>query len=464
MRPLAYLSSGALGLAGVLASGACADLSNLAGGAPGDGGAGASDASLTVAISPASLDFGVAGCGTQVPPQTVNLENTGSSPILYEASLPEASGFALGGQQLTKTSGTVPPGGRTAFAITVASLHTLGALRTTLTIKIGDELREVPITVTGLGARLDVDHQVVDYGDVYFSASSVAQVGLSNPGTEDITIKSLGNLGTDFIVDKTTPLPLVVPKAGNATLKLDFLAGAAGAPLMRDITFETDDKPLCGDKPTLALRARRVNTDVTVNPGTIDFGKQPCGTQPVGQTVTVRNYGLAPATVVATTMMPSRYAIVGGSFSVQAAAGMTPGTATFTVQPSSVTAPVGIATESINVMVNGTARALTARIDPRGAILGLGPTFLSFAFVGQKRSVGVTNTGNENADTTYTSSSPAFTPGPGVTIFANGGNSNLEITYTPLDPDGIYMGTVTTTLGSKSTTCASIPQIDVETK
>lgn len=470
MRPLAYLAFGAFGALGGVVSGVlggCVDLSNLASGAAGDGGAGGAgggDASLAIALSPVSLDFGVAGCGTQVPPQTVNLENTGATPITYNASLPEASGFALGGQHITTTSGTVPPGGRTAFAINVASLRNLGALKTKLTLEIGGEIREVPITVTGLGAKLDVDHQLVDYGEVFYSANGVAQVTLTNPGTEDITIMSLGNLGGDFEVDKATPLPLVVPKGGNAPLKLDFVPGPAGAPLMRDITFATDDKPLCGDRPTLTLRAQHVSSTITVSPGTIDFGKQPCGLAPAGKIVTVTNYGPATAAVMAsTTMVPSRFTIVGGSVSVPAAGPSGAGTATFTVQPGTVNAPIGVATENIDLRVNGAVRTLTARIDARGAILALSPLFYQFSFVGQKRIVVVTNTGNENADTIYTSSSPSFTPGPGNTIFA-GGASNMEITYTPLDEFGVYVGRVTTTVALKEPLCAPVPPVDVETK
>jgi hypothetical protein len=465
MRPLAHLSAVLLCAAGVVASGACADLTNLAGGAGprDDGGPSGGDAALTLAITPASLDFGVAGCGTPVPPQTVNLENTGGAAIAYEASLPEASGFALGGQQITTTSGMVPPGGRTAIAINVAALRTLGLLATKLTLKIGDELREVPITVTGLGAKLDVDKQIVDYGDVYYTAGASADVAIQNPGTEDITITGLTNLGTDFLVDKTTALPRVVPKGGTAKLRLDFLAGTAGALLMNDITLDTDAKPLCGEKPTLSLRARRVSTLVTISPGTVDFGKQPCGALPAPQLVTIKNYGPSSAKVTTASQAGSRFVVPNGSQDVPAQDSSGPGTVTFTVKPALVTAPLGIVTENIQLGVDGMPRALVVRFEPRGAILDLTPTALNFSFMGQKRTVSVANTGNENAVTTYTSDSPAFTPGAGDTIFP-GTKLDMQVGYTPPDPSGIYAGKVMTSLPAGITACAPIPSITVETK
>ena len=212
MRSIAYVSAALVGAVGIVATGACTDLTNLSGGgAAAEAGPGPVDASLGFALAPASLDFGVAGCGTQVPPQTVTLENTSSAPITFEATLPEASGFTLGGQRVTTTSGTVPPGGRTAFSISVGTLRTLGAQATKLSIKVGEQLREVPIAVTGLGARLELDRQVVDFGDVYYSSAASAGVTISNSGTEEIRIASLSNLGTDFTIDPATALPVVVP-------------------------------------------------------------------------------------------------------------------------------------------------------------------------------------------------------------------------------------------------------------
>jgi hypothetical protein len=457
MRRLALATAVLLGTAGLLASGACADLTNLAGGGPGG------DASLAVALTPASLDFGVAGCGTSVPPQTVALENNGPTPIAFEASLPEASGFALGGQQLTTTSGTLPPGGRTAFTIAVAALRTLGQLKTKLSIKMGDELREVPITVTGLGAKLDADRQLVDFGDVYYTTTATADVTLSNPGTEDVTVTSVTNLGPDFAVAKSVPRPLLVPKGGSAKLALELGPGAASAALTRDLTFETDGKPLCGDKPTLTVRARRVSTEVTINPGTVDFGKLPCGSVPAAQTVTITNYGVKPAVVQTTAVPGSRFVIPTGMAIVPALDATGPGKATFTVKAVAVTAPLGIVTESIPFTIDGAPRTLAARFEPRGVILDFTPTYWNFSFAGQKRVVIVGNSGNENAVTTYTPDSPAFTPGPGDTIFANT-KSSLEITYTPPDPNPIYKGTVTTNLPPGVTACAPVAKIMVETK
>lgn len=466
MRPIAYGSAALVGAVGIVVTGACADLTNLAGGGGAtEAGTGPVDASLGFVLAPASLDFGVAGCGTQVPPQTVTLENTTSAPISFEASLPEASGFTLGGQRVTTTSGTVQPGGRTAFSISVGTLHTLGPLATRLSIKVGEQQREVPIAVTGLGARLELDRQVVDFGDVYYSSAASASVTISNSGTEEIRIASLSNLGTDFTVDPTTPLPIVVAKGGTAKLTVDFAAGLAGAPLARDITLETDAKPLCGDKPALSLRATRVSTDVTINPGTVDFGKQPCGATPAPRIVTVTNYGATSASVGTMGVAGSRYLLPASTLMVPAAVGAMPGTRTFTVSALPVALPLGVSTESLALTANGTPRTLTARIDPRGVVLKLSPVYWSFSFVGQKRIVVVTNSGNENAVTTYNSSTPAVTPGVGDTIFP-GASSNMELVYTPPVVDGIYMGKVTTNLPNAGTATACIPiaSVDVETK
>ena len=462
MRRLPHVSAALLGAAGVVVASACADLTNLAGGAaPGDGGG--TDAPLPVTLSPASLDFGIAGCGTQVPAQTVSLENTGPTPLAYEASLPEASGFALGGQNVTTASGTVPPGGRTAFAINVASLRTLGQLATKLTIKIGEELRVVPITVTGLGAKLDVDHAIVDYGDVYYTATAGAIVTLTNAGTEAVTIDSLANLGTDFTVSPKTPLPLVVPKGGAAELKVDFAAGPAGAPIAREVMLETGSTPLCGEKPKLSLRAARVNTDVTVSPGTVDFGKQPCRASPAPRVVTVTNYGTVAAVIGVQVVPGSRFVVPVTKVTVPPAVGLAPGTATFTVGAVTVAPPLLPATENLALTVNGTSRTLAARIDPRGIILAFSPTFYNFAYVGHTRIVVVKNNGNENAVTAYASDTPAVTPGAGDTIFP-GGSSNMQLVYTPPDANAYYMGKITTTLADGVVACTPNAQIDVESK
>src|SRR4051794_8490257 len=95
-------SVAAVCVAAAIGGGACVSTSGLAG-AGGDPPSDASDDASSAALSlkPAALDFGPAGCGTEPPPQSVTLENQGATTLSYEASLPEASGFSLGGQHLT---------------------------------------------------------------------------------------------------------------------------------------------------------------------------------------------------------------------------------------------------------------------------------------------------------------------------------------------------------------------------
>lgn len=460
-------SGAALLLAALLVDAACVGVSGLAGGetSPADGGSddGRALVTLGLSIKPAALDFGPAGCGTQVPAQSVTLENTTEAAIHYEASLPEASGFVLGGQHLTTVSGDIPAHGVAVLTIGVVSFHTLGPLATKLSIRVGEQITDVPIRVSGLGAKLEVEPKIVDFGDVYYQVSSVAEVTLRNTGTEALTVTGLANLRADFAVPNTT-FPLLIGPNEKKTISVSLVAGMAGSPLTSDAAIAIDPStPVCGDPLTLSVRARRVDADLTLNPGTLDFGPQGCLTKPPAKQVTLTNYAPVPINVAAATVTGSRYTIApSGPSTVPASNGAVPGKVVFTVTPAPLAAPLGGSDETFQIDCGAKGvKTSTLHVDVRGVILSISPLAAAFT-VDQTKYFSVKNLGNENALTVYKPPNSAWTITPGDTIFPNTA-SNLSVTYTKAGA-GTYDGVITTTLSSGGPLCAPAPTVTVEEK
>ena len=461
------LASGAAVVAFLMAGAACVDVSGFAGGVPPlDAGLDADAGAVvtgSLAIRPAALDFGPAGCGTPVPAQSVTIENTSETLVHFEASLPEASGFVLGGQRLTTVSGDIPSHGLTVLTIGVASLRTLGPLATKLSIISGEQVAEVPIRVTGLGAKLEVEPKIVDFGDVYYQVPSTTEVVLRNTGTEPVTVESLADLGADFTVAPGT-LPLVVGPNITTKVSLTLAAGSAGASITNDVTLVTGATPVCGDPTMMSIRARRVNADLTLNPGTVDFGPQGCLTTPAAKMVTLTNY--APVVIdVAAASLPlgSRYDISPSTATqIPAANGPIPGKVVFTLTPKPVALPLGSADETLLLDCGPKGmKSATVHVDVRGVLLSFLPTRLLFS-LDQTKYFAVKNVGNVNAVTTYLPPNAAWTVTPGDTIFPNA-TSNMVVTLN-MSGSGTYDGVITTALASGGPLCAPAATVRVEEK
>ncbi|MDF2693551.1 MAG: hypothetical protein K0S65_1934 [Labilithrix sp.] len=414
-------------LAGIDDSGSTGDTN---GGEDGDGGAIELANGLSVSPQNIALTTSCAGAGET---KHIALENKSATEATYELQVPEGSAFALrddkGGTTLS-LKGTLPARQVVLVYLQVTSTKA-GTFDGQVIVRVGEQVSQLPVSVTVNGGALALSPSLVDFGEVRKDKVSAEQtVEITNTGTEAVNVTGFraaggGDAGPgaeDFEV-KLESGSVNIAAGQKTTAKLTLRAGPQGDPLATTLEPMTQT-PTCGALPALTLKGQRVNQDVTVNPAALDFDEVDCNSASGGsRTITVTNFGGGDVSFNTSTTPSSWFTVSPSSGTVPKAKGPDPGTAPITVTLKPLTGPIGDHEDPITIDIGGPQPKITnvvAKLKSVGAVLSIQPTTLDGFTPDQTRSFSVRNDGNKFITARHTSSNTgafAITGGSTTLLF-----------------------------------------------
>ncbi len=246
-----------------------------------------------VLVAPAASAIGSVRVASSID-GAVTLQNTGDAPLAIagvEITGTNASEFTL--VSPTAFPVQVPAGAGGSLPLQVR-FHPNGPGLRTATMKITSDdpalpTREVQLAETGLQGVLSPQSGTVDFGDVLVTSSQVATLGLTNTGTDTLTISSAKVTGGEFSIEGADPAGIRIAPEMTAQLHVKFLPTTTG---IRSglLTIATDASIV---PVTTVLTGRGVAAGLAVSRSAIDFGTLGSGTGALDSFV-VRNSGSLP--------------------------------------------------------------------------------------------------------------------------------------------------------------------------
>ena len=195
----------------------------------------------TLAISPASLDFGVQPVGVTSVAQTVTLTNNTSDPIPFPGGSVSFSGTnAADFSSPSNSCGTSIAAGASCGVSVTFTPSVLGGESGTLVITVvitnggisSSQSFDVSLTGTGSAAAPGVGFAPTTLafgGQLLTTTSAAKMVTLTNTGTAALTINSIATSG-DFAQTNTCgTLPGTLAANDNCTISVTFAPTAVGA-------------------------------------------------------------------------------------------------------------------------------------------------------------------------------------------------------------------------------------------
>jgi hypothetical protein len=235
--------------------------------------------SSSLSVSPTSLAFGAQLVATTSAPQTVQVANTGTAPIVF-------AGITVTGQfGATSTcpgvGGTLAAGATCTIAVTFQPTAT-GAQTGSVQIASSASTLPLIVTLTGTGVvpQLSANPAALTFPGTTLGSSSSASLALTNNGTTPITGIVLTVMG-DFAV--TVPCTPTLAPGATCTVQLGFSPAQLG-PRTGTLTITSSDP---GSPAAVALSG--------------------IGLSPAGFALTVD--GAASATVTVRSGIPASYAL-----------------------------------------------------------------------------------------------------------------------------------------------------------
>jgi hypothetical protein len=426
-RHLRAVSLIVLALGAVAACAMIADLEQVysPSGADGDGGS-LPTTPEGITISPATLEIATA-CGVTSNPSTIAIANTGAAEQPYEVRVPEGSSLTLRDDKGTVgpvVSGVVGPG-QVVQVVALVTSSKPGNSETDVFVTTAGRLQIVKARVTIKGAALSLTPALIDFGEVRQNTPMTQAVEIENTGNEPVTIE--GWTSTTPTEDAGEPdftmssASITIAPGQKGTAEVTFEAKAAGPEVTAELTPNAAGT-LCGDPPKLRLEGTRVSTDVTVNPGTLDFGDVACrAVSNATRTITISNYSNKDVHAEVTISDTSWFTIVGpATVTVKKGTSSAPETATITFGLKQLPSTLEDHWEQFSITLTGpatTPKSVYTRVRTVGAILEVTPSTLGGFAPEEVKEFTIRNTGNAFIAFRVASSNP--------TAFESGGESSL---------------------------------------
>lgn len=252
-----------------------------------------------IKIDPPFVDFGCIG-PLQTKSATMILRSVGSTPLTisgFQLTGAAAADFTL--QNPLKVPTTMAVGANYTFAVTFTPPGA-GAFQAALDLLTDDPMaHHVMIPLDGCGASVgltalppQLTFPVVLVGNM----APYQLVTIQNAGNIDVTIKSVtlggANPNSFQIVDPGT---FVLPVGKSTAVPVTCQAVAAGP---QSATFDVNPIGAAGLTVKLLCNAVAPLLQVAVGQGTNDFGDVPVGSRSDARTISVRNSGTLPLTIV----------------------------------------------------------------------------------------------------------------------------------------------------------------------
>ncbi len=239
-----------------------------------------------VSLNPTSINYGDVRVG-DFKSVLLTVTNSGTAD-LHVSSIATAAPFSV---DVDGCSGTpVAPGGSCDVFARFTPTQTgpaAGAL--TVTDDAPDSPQTVPLSGNGTQSAISITPNPVAFGEVPIGAVGKQSVTITNTGTADLTLTSLGVTGPFAInaAGNACIFNSAIPPGGACSTEVDFSPTALG-PATGALTV-TDDAP---DSPqTVPLSGTGVGPAVSISPPSVDFGDVGIGQNSPPITVTVTNTG-----------------------------------------------------------------------------------------------------------------------------------------------------------------------------
>ena len=422
-------------------------------------GTGTPEPVAVIDVSPMMLNFGEVSIGSSVT-QQVSITNTGNADLTL-------SGVTLGvgssedfGLLAAPDFPVVVTSGATIAVTIVYQPAVLGSV--TGTVEIASNATNAAVSVVSLSgtgeavpvATIDVQADVLEFGDVEIGSPQTQTVTVTNVGTADLTVTNLDVTGADFSLAQAPTLPAIILPGMTVQIDVLYQPTAVGSTTgLLEILSDATNEPavivnLSGTGQPVPV------AQIAVQPDVVAFGDTEVGSSQF-QTVTVTNLGTADLTV-------SSLIVTDGDFAL----GQAPGLPAVIVPNASVqveliyapTAP-GLVTGTLEILSDAAnAPLLTISLNGTGLLeaatqISIQPTGLAFGEVEvgstQRQLVTVTNVGDSEltvSDLVLTGGDFTIGQTPVLPIVIAPSDAVLiEVVYQPSAP-----GFVTATLDIQS--------------
>jgi len=406
-------------------------------------------------VSPMSLNYGDVLIGSSLS-LSVTIANTGTADL-------DVTSIALGAgssADFAITSGpesvVVAPGANVTVEVTYSPTDE-GTDSGTLVIESDDaDEPVVTVSLSGNGVpvpvpEIEVSPLTLDYGDVFLGASLSKTVTISNVGTANLDVTSIG-LGAgsslDFEVTSGPSLPVSVVPGANVSVQVTY------SPIDEDadsgtLVIESNDTDEA--VVTVSLSGNGVPEpvpEIDVSPMSLDYGDVFIGSD-LAIAVTIKNIGTADLDVTSIALgaaTSADFAITSGPASITLVPGANvtvqvtysafdEGTdsGTLEIESDDADEPVVI----VSLSGNGVPEPVP-EIDVTPMALDYGDVFIGSS---SSFSVTIANIGNADLDVTSiglgAGSSLDFEVTSGLTsiVLVPGANTTVQVTYSPSEED-----------------------------
>ena len=247
------------------------------------------DISPVADVTPERLDL-VAVPGTDGPPGTLTLRNTGTAGLIVRSVETDDQTFVV--RPDVTPEAVIAPGG--SATITVV-FHPFGETvvdgRVLIRTARPDRVIEVPVRGTGMFPRLDFLPAALTFPATRSGQTSApATVLIRNPGQVPLRITRLTEDRDFAIVTGPPVLPLTLAPGGSCPVEVVFRP-VGGGDIAGGLTVESDAP---GAARVLALSGTGIPVPrATVTPSAVTFRQQPVGTTGLPRLLTVTNTGHA---------------------------------------------------------------------------------------------------------------------------------------------------------------------------
>jgi hypothetical protein len=420
----------------------------------------------SVVLSKATIDFGLADCGSSPPAKMYSIQNSGPVAVTWSATI--TAPFTI--TSPTLTAGTLEPGTTLPVLIGVSTILTTspagvpitGTLTVTTNVP-GYNSVEVPLTVTPQGGSLTLTPSVVGFGEQQIGTTSSPPLSftLKNVGNEAVTVAFGTPSDAEFAVSGAGSIAPGASLSGASATFTPASSGAKSGMAAIDVTGA-----LCASTATsVSFSGTGTIAPINIGPSPLDFSTVSCGQAAAAQTVTIQNSGIAAITYTAALGLGASSPFTIAPSMGTIAAGM-PGTITVTPNPipvpGNITAGAYDDTLTVTTSAPGTTPfAIPLEESASGAILALTMASTAFGTVQNQTKTlpfTVTNTGNADADgltlvVTGAGFGAVFTNGDVAT--AGGGTAPGNAAFTPTT-NGNASGSVDVT--TTTPLCSAPPQ------
>ena len=251
-----------------------------------------------VALDPPALDFGPANVTVTTAPRSVEISNTGESPLVVSSIVlggANAADFAV----TASLPLTLAPGEASDVELTFTA-SAVGARTATATVVTTDPLAPTAVvTLAGTGESpvLAVSPAALPFGEVRVGQSKVLPFTVTNTGTGPLTITTFALAGPDAAQLALAPvtLPLVLAPSASRVVSVTFSPTILGS-VAATIDLLSDD-PVTGTV-AVPVTGTGVSPTVALAPSDLDFGGQLVGRLSAPRQLHIQNTGSGPLSVV----------------------------------------------------------------------------------------------------------------------------------------------------------------------